>query len=66
MPKYDVGIAVRVWISKETNAPTREVAEQRILKQADKLINESNFEWLGGDIKHVQTTNMSLLNKIPY
>ena len=66
MAKYDVGVTVCVWISKETRAKTREEAEARVLKQANALIEKSGFCWNAGEIKHVQTTDIGALNKITF
>ena len=65
MAKFDVGVAVRVWISKETTAASREAAEARVLNQAEKLLMSGGFEWLNGEVELVSCHNISLLNKIP-
>ena len=66
MPRYDVGVVMRVWITKETNAKTREEAEERIFRQAKNLCQESGFCWNSGEVGIVSCHNLSLLNKIPF
>jgi hypothetical protein len=66
MPKYDVGFIVRTWISTPVIAKTREAAEARAEKKAKELMNSNGFEWLGGEVEQAGTTNLSLLNKIPF
>ena len=64
MPRFDVQIVLRIWISKETNAKTREEAEARILRQSEKLLNERGFRWIDGRPEVVGGNNLTLLNKI--
>lgn len=65
MPRFDVTLVARVWISAETIAPTREEAEQKILKKGKRPPNESGFSWLDGEVEHCSTTNLTILNKLP-
>ena len=65
MPKYSVGMAVRVWLETEVVTSNEEKAREVARKRADALMNSGKFCWLGGEHEVVGITNMTLLNKIP-
>jgi hypothetical protein len=65
MPRFEVNLAVRVWVSTGIVAPTSEEAERKAIKKAKQLINKEPFGWIDGRVESLGSMNLSLLDKIP-
>jgi len=65
MPRFQVGFVSRVWIETEVIAPNREAAEEKAQRNINKHMNSNGFYCIDGQSEHCQTTNLSLLNKLP-
>lgn len=64
MKEYTVNVAVRVWIDKTIRAESEEKAREKVLRQAQELMNCNGFYWMSGDVEVAGSLNNSLLNKI--
>ena len=65
MPRFDVNIALRVWVTTEVVAPTEDQAKDKARERADLLLNSGKFGWVDGKVEIIGALNLSLLNKIP-
>jgi len=65
MPRFSPSFVIRVWVETEVVAPTRELAEEKAKRKAEKLLNENGFSWIDGKVELCGSTNLSLLNKLP-